>query len=96
LSCIPEGTYVLEKRWSARFNWHLHVTGVKGRELILIHPANNAREELRGCIAPVGLLTAPGKGLLSRAAFNRLNALVFPAILKGTVMLVVTKAPAIS
>lgn len=80
ISCIPEGRYVLAKRYSARLQWHLEIKGVPGRECILIHPANNAMKELRGCIAPVAEITAPGCGLHSRIAFNRLTALVFPAI----------------
>lgn len=52
-SCIPEGTYNLEWRLSERFGMHLHVLQVPKRRYILIHPANDALRELRGCIAPV-------------------------------------------
>jgi hypothetical protein len=75
-SCIPEGRYELKKRYSTKFGQHLLVENVKGRELILIHPANDALKELRGCIAPVSILTGPGKGILSRSAFEKVIGLV--------------------
>lgn len=71
-SCIPEGRYVLQPRWSVRHRYHLQVLQVPGRSLILLHPANDAAKELQGCIAPVTVLTAPGRGLYSRRAFDRL------------------------
>lgn len=72
ISCIPEGTYHLVKRYSPKFHWHLHLTDVPGREFILLHPANHALRELKGCIAPVSLLTGPGMGLQSRLALDKL------------------------
>ncbi len=80
VSCIPEGKYELMKRCSARFGWHLQVMNVKNRAMILIHPANDAKKELRGCIAPVTILQAEGKGLRSRIAFEKLKALVYRAL----------------
>ncbi len=65
VSCIPEGRYELVKRWSLKFNRHLQVVNVPQRELILIHPANDAMRELKGCIAPVCFITGAGKGLRS-------------------------------
>jgi hypothetical protein len=53
---------------------------VTGSQWNLIHPANDARKELKGCIAPVSVLTSPGKGLRSRLAFQRLKTLVFEAL----------------
>jgi hypothetical protein len=79
-SCIPEGRYGLQKRYSPRFKHHLLLLGVPGRSLILVHPANNALKELAGCIAPVSQLTGPGRGLQSRVAFEWLLALVYPAL----------------
>lgn len=76
ISCIPEGTYRLRKRYSKKFNWHLHVQDVPGRSLILFHPANNALLELEGCIAPVTRLSGAGRGDLSVAAFRALMARV--------------------
>ena len=78
-SCIPEGRYELKKRYSTRFGQHLLVDQVPGRELILVHPANDALKELRGCIAPVSILTGPGKGILSRNAFQKVISLVYNA-----------------
>ena len=46
---------------------------------ILIHPANDAKKELLGCIAPVTELISPGKGTQSRFANEKLKALVLAA-----------------
>jgi hypothetical protein len=89
ISCIPEGRYELQKRYSPRFKWHLLVKGVKGRSVILIHPANDAQKELKGCIAPVCTLTGEGKGFLSRNALTRLLAVVYAALQKEQVFLTI-------
>jgi hypothetical protein len=88
-SCIPEGRYELKKRYSTKFGQHLLVENVNGRELILIHPANDALKELRGCIAPVSILKGPGKGILSRNAFKRVIALVDKALESEPVFLTI-------
>src|ERR1700709_2663799 len=62
VSCIPEGKYELIKRWTSQFGRHLQIMDVPGREYILIHPANEALHELKGCIAPVSVITGAGKG----------------------------------
>ena len=80
ISCIPEGRYELRKRYTAERGWHLILANVPGRELILIHAANDANKELQGCIAPVSILTAEGKGLESRIALKKINAIVFPEL----------------
>jgi hypothetical protein len=80
VSCIPEGEYVLRKRFSPKFQWHLHLRNVPGRDLILIHPANDAKRELLGCIASVTKHTGIGKGSLSRKAMEKLKALVYEAM----------------
>ena len=80
VSCIPEGEYVLQKRFSPKFKWHLHLRNVPGRDLILIHPANDAKKELLGCIAPVTYHTGIGKGSFSRKALEKLKALVYAAL----------------
>ena len=80
ISCIPEGRYELEKIYSEKFGWHLHLLNVKGRDGILIHAANDAKKELTGCIAPVSILKAEGYGLRSRIALDNLKAIVFPAL----------------
>ena len=77
VSCIPEGKYFIKKRYSNKFKWHLEVLDVKNRSLILFHPANNAMQELKGCIAPVTKLSGPGLGLMSRKAFTQLKNLVY-------------------
>src|SRR6478736_962892 len=69
VSCIPEGKYLLRKRYSSKFQWHIEVVGVENRSYILFHPANNAQMELKGCIAPVTKVAGPGLGLQSRQAF---------------------------
>ena len=82
VSCIPEGRYPIEKRYSRKFGWHLWVKGVEGRTLILIHPANDALQELQGCIAPVSRLTGPGRGSESRVAMHQLKQLVYRSLSK--------------
>ncbi len=79
VSCIPEGRYELVKRWSPKFGRHLQVMNVSKRECILIHPANDALHELKGCIAPVWLITGVGKGARSRLALETLTSLVYGA-----------------
>jgi hypothetical protein len=80
VSCIPEGRYFIRKRYSQKFKWHLEVVDVKNRSYILFHPANNALQELNGCIAPVTKLSGPGLGLMSRKAFEKLKTLVYAAL----------------
>lgn len=83
VSCVPEGKYFLEKRYSAKFKWHIEVKNVANRSGILFHPANNAMQELNGCIAPVTKLSSAGLGLMSRMAFATLKSLVFKALEKN-------------
>ena len=80
ISCIPEGRYELRKRYTAERGWHLILVNVPGRQLILIHAANDARKELQGCIAPVSILTAESRGSQSRKALAKINAIVFPVL----------------
>ena len=80
VSCIPEGEYVIRKRYSRKYKWHLEVVDVPSRKGILLHPANNAQSELKGCIAPVSKLSGAGLGLMSRKAFVRLKKLVDKAL----------------
>lgn len=86
VSCIPEGMYVLKKRFSKKFGWHIHLVDVPGRQFILIHPANDAKKELLGCIAPVTYHIGIGKGSYSRNAFKKLTDLVFPMLDKTMVV----------
>ena len=80
VSCIPEGKYFIKKRYSQKFQWHLEIENVQNRSLILFHPANNALQELNGCIAPVTKLSGPGLGLMSRKAFTTLKRLVYKVL----------------
>lgn len=80
ISCIPEGRYELRKRFIKKFGLHLLVVDVPDRSWILIHPANDAKTQLKGCIAPVTKLTGPGKGNESRLANEKLKALVLEAL----------------
>ena len=75
ISCIPEGEYFLQLRFSPKFKWHYLLMNVPGRDLILIHPANDAKLELLGCIAPVTEHIGIGKGSASRKALAKLKAL---------------------
>lgn len=83
VSCIPEGRYALRQRFTTKHGLHVLVVDVPGRSGILIHPANHAKTELRGCIAPVHELTGPGSGRQSRLANERLKDLVLDALEKG-------------
>jgi hypothetical protein len=58
----------------------LQILNVPGREYILIHPANEALRELKGCIAPVLFITGDGKGIRSRMALATLTSLVLGAL----------------
>jgi hypothetical protein len=80
VSCIPEGRYELVKRWSPKFNRHLQVMDVPKRKDILIHPANDALQELKGCIAPVSLISGAGRGIRLRLAVDALVRLVYNSI----------------
>ncbi len=79
VSCIPEGQYEVEPRFSKRFKYHLILKAVKGRSYILFHPANDALKELQGCIAPVTYLSGIGKGIYSKNAMQKLLSLVYQA-----------------
>ena len=87
ISCIPEGKYEIRKRYTIRFGKHFILRNVKGRDYILLHTANDALRELRGCIAPVTKLTGIGKGALSRVALRKLVELVYPVMQKDRVWL---------
>ena len=92
VSCIPEGKYFIKKRYSNKFKWHLEVLDVKNRSLILFHPANNALQELNGCIAPVTKLSGSGLGLMSRKAFTKLKKLVYPILDKNESVALIIKS----
>ncbi|EKT3958033.1 DUF5675 family protein [Flavobacterium psychrophilum] len=92
VSCIPEGKYFIRKRYSNKFKWHLEVVDVKNRSLILFHPANNALQELNGCIAPVAKLSGPGLGLMSRKAFSKLKNLVNPILDRNESVVLIIKS----
>ena len=79
ISCIPEGVYPLKARFSEHFGNHLILEKVKNRNLILIHPANNAKKELQGCIAPVSYLSGIGKGTNSRNLLQKIVSLCYQA-----------------
>jgi Family of unknown function (DUF5675) len=86
VSCIPEGNYFIKKRYSQKFQWHLEIENVQNRSLILFNPANNALQELNGCIAPVTKLSGPGLGLMSRKAFITLKRLVYKVLIQMRVL----------
>lgn len=90
VSCITEGEYVLKRRYSTKFQWHIEVVDVKDRSSILLHPANNAQKELKGCIAPVTKVSGAGLGLQSKQAFLKVKYMIYNALEKGeTVSLIV-------
>ena len=79
ISCIPEGRYSLAKRYSPHLKDHLLLENVPDRQYILIHPANNALLELKGCIAPVSLITGIGQGAQSVLAMKKIISLLTQA-----------------
>ncbi|MGO3183261.1 MAG: DUF5675 family protein [Aequorivita sp.] len=74
-SCIPEGTYELEARYSKKLGNHLLVSNVPNRHLILVNPANYATDGLGGCIVPVSELTGIGVGTNSHMAMQKVLSL---------------------
>jgi Family of unknown function (DUF5675) len=70
VSCVLEGVYPMSIIQHPKHGECLRVESVKGRSGILIHVANDAQKELRGCIAPVFSLTGNGKGQYSRLAMT--------------------------
>jgi len=92
ISCIPEGRCELIKRYSQRFGQHLLVNNVVNRDYILIHAYNDAMKESKGCIAPVTLLIAEGKGNSSRKALKKLLDIVYPELEKGNKVFITIKS----
>ncbi len=78
--CSVGGSVGGSEGGSPKFDRHLLLMNVPGRNGILIHPANNALQELKGCIAPVSLITGAGKGVRSRLALETLTGLVYGAL----------------
>ncbi len=70
VSCVPEGVYPVAIIQHPKFGECLQINGMKGRSGILVHVANDAQKELRGCIAPVFSLSGNGKGQHSRLALT--------------------------
>lgn len=61
ISCIPKGNYLVVSRHSPKYGDHWHVTGVPGRDLILIHSGNTIND-IKGCIL-IGSARGEVKGL---------------------------------
>ncbi len=80
VSCIPEGMYPIRKRFTKSRGNHLIIEEVPDRSGILLHPANDALLELKGCIAPVTQLSGPGLGSSSRKAVDKLQDLLFEVL----------------
>jgi hypothetical protein len=70
VSCVPEGVYPVVIIQHPKFGECLRIDKVKGRSGILMHVANDARKELRGCIAPVFSSGGNGKGQHSKLALG--------------------------
>jgi len=92
VSCIPEGRYELRKRYSPRFGHHFIVMNVQDRSFILMHTANDAMKELKGCIAPVTSATAPGRGNESKKAFAKIVMKTKLIFLKNEKVFITIKA----
>ena len=81
-SCIPEGIYRLQLRYSpvvkrstgGEFDEGYEITDVPGRTYIMIHPANTI-DDVEGCIAPgdsLGFVGGKWAVLNSRNTFREL------------------------
>lgn len=66
--------------------------GVEERDVILIHPANDALKELKGCIAPVSILTGEGKGSQSRIALEKISIPVSKSLAKNETVFLTIKS----
>lgn len=89
ISCIPEGTYQLSSRSNRKFGKHFELLDVENRANILMHPANKALTELKGCIAPVCYTIGHGEGEHSREAMKRLVDHIYPALEKERVFITI-------
>lgn len=72
VSCIPTGQYIIERRFSEKYQWHFIVNDVQGRSFILIH-WGNLDDHTEGCIIlaeEFGLLNDDWALLSSKRAFN--------------------------
>ena len=96
VSCIPEGKYFIKKRFGQKLKWHFEVIKVENRSLILIHPANNAFLELKGCIAPVTQFSGPGLGLKSKQALQKLKDLIYPILDRGDEVSLIIQSDSLS
>jgi hypothetical protein len=91
-SCVPEGTYFLKARFSKKIRHHLVLENVDQRSLILIHAANDATLELKGCIAPVTYLTGIGKGLYSKPLLDKLLSSCYQAFERKEIVELIIKS----
>lgn len=88
ISCIPEGTYEAIKHHSEHLGDVLWLQNVPNRDMIYIHSANDAKKELKGCIAPVTALTGEGLGYRSKAKFEPIRDRAYLELSKGNKVLV--------
>ena len=92
VSCIPEGKYQIVKRCNDHFHEHFQVMDVPGRTDVLIHPANDAMLELKGCIAPVSILTGENRGCRSREALKKILTCTLRAFQTGDPIFLIIKS----
>lgn len=89
ISCIPEGEYNVERRYSEKYKEHLHIKDVEGRSLILIHWGNYAgsvnpktgHPDIKGCVlVGIGFKDITGDDvseiLNSKSTFNKIMSIV--------------------
>lgn len=89
ISCIPEGKYIAERRYSQKYKEHLHIKDVEGRSLILIHWGNYAgsvnpktgHPDIKGCVlVGIGFKDITGDDvseiLNSKSTFNKIMSIV--------------------
>jgi Family of unknown function (DUF5675) len=101
VSCIPEGTYKLKRRYTQQRGVHILVDQVPNRDYILIHPMNdvsthdsNNKVDSLGCIGLADRLIFANndmKGLFSKPAVRRFTDLVLVNLEAENVYLVIKK-----
>jgi hypothetical protein len=93
ISCICEGIFRLQKRWTKKRGWHIWVTNVPNRDNILVHLGNDLdnkdndkKIDSLGCICPnekIEMVKGRYEGVNSKDALKAFNDLVFALLDAG-------------
>jgi hypothetical protein len=93
ISCICEGVFQLKKRFTKKRGWHIWVTNVPNRDMILVHLGNDLdnkdgdkKIDSLGCICPnekIEMVKGRYEGVNSRDGLKAFNDLVFALLDAG-------------